>query len=445
MAGYVPGYQPPDIASWIKLNTNENSYPPSPRVVEAILAELGPDGASLRTYPSASSQKLREIAGELYGFDPSWIIMANGSDEVLNNLIRAFAAEGEEIAYVHPSYSYYATLAEIQGARVRTFGLTEDFRIAGFPERYPGKLFFLTTPNSPLGSAFPLDYIEELARRCAGMLVLDETYADFADGSALELVKRYDNVVVTRTLSKSYSLAGMRLGLAIARPEVIAALDKIRDHYNLDRLAQAACVAALQDQEYLQECCRRIRATREWFSTGLRKIGYEVIPSQGNYVFATPPDRNGKRVYEGLYRAQDTGTPLLRSAAGPWPADIDRDGRRDGGNTCCTTGNRIRREICPELLLSKELPRKPASGSRMNLDGSGIGKICTSVPFLDHMLDLFARHGLFDLEVEAQGDIDIDFHHTVEDIGIVLGQAMKEALGDKKGIRRYGQAIGADG
>jgi histidinol-phosphate aminotransferase len=301
MAGYVPGYQPPDIASWIKLNTNENSYPPSPKVVEAILNELGPDGATLHTYPSASSAHLREVAGELYGYDPSWIIMANGSDEVLNNLIRAFAAEGEEIGYVHPSYSYYATLAEVQGARVTTYGLTDDFRIAGFPERYEGKIFFLTTPNAPLGPAFPVAYIEELAERCSGMLVLDETYADFAEFNALELVKKYDNVVVTRTLSKSYALAGMRLGLAIARPEVIAALDKIRDHYNLDRLAQAACVAALRDQDYLGECCRKIRETREWFSAELRSIGYEVIPSQGNYVFASPPDRNGKRVYEGLY------------------------------------------------------------------------------------------------------------------------------------------------
>lgn len=301
MAGYVPGYQPPDIASWLKLNTNENSYPPSPKVVEAILAELGPDGASLHTYPSASSLHLREAAGELYGYDPSWIIMANGSDEVLNNLIRAFAAEGEEIGYVHPSYSYYATLAEVQGARVRTFGLTDDFRIAAFPERYQGKIFFLTTPNAPLGPAFPLEYIEELAGRCAGMLVLDETYADFAEFNALELVKKYDNVVVTRTLSKSYALAGMRLGLAIARPQVIEALDKIRDHYNLDRLAQAACLAALRDQAYLRECCRKIRETREWFATELRAIGYEVIPSQGNYVFASPPDRNGKRIYDGLY------------------------------------------------------------------------------------------------------------------------------------------------
>ena len=301
MQVYVPGYQPPDIATWIKLNTNENSYPPSPKVREAILAELGSDGARLHTYPSPSSQHLREVAGELYGFDPAWIIMANGSDELLNNLIRACAAEGDEVGFVHPSYSYYATLAEVQGARVRTFGLTDDFRIAGFPERYEGKIFFLTTPNAPLGPAFPMEYIAELAGRCAGMLVVDEAYVDFACFNVLGLVKRYENVVVTRTLSKSYALAGMRLGLAISRPGIISALDKIRDHYNLDRLAQAACVAALKDQAYLLDCCDRIRDTREWFSSKLRLIGYEVIPSQANFVFASPPDRNGKRVYDGLY------------------------------------------------------------------------------------------------------------------------------------------------
>lgn len=301
MTGYVPGFQPDDIASWVKLNTNENPYPPSPKVVEAILAEVGSDGASLRAYPSASSQKLREAAGKLYGFDPSWIIMANGSDEVLNNLIRAGAGEDQEVGYVHPSYSYYATLAEIQGAAVCSYGLTEQFRIEAFPEYYHGKVFFLTTPNSPLGFAFPLDYIEKLAQNCGGLLVIDEAYADFADSNALELVKKYENVVVTRTLSKSYALAGMRLGLAIARPNIIAALDKIRDHYNLDRLAQAACVAALEDQTYFRESCRKIIETREWFTRELIAIGNSVIPSQANFVFASPPDRNGRRVYDGLY------------------------------------------------------------------------------------------------------------------------------------------------
>jgi histidinol-phosphate aminotransferase len=301
MKGYAPGFQPSDVASWIKLNTNENPYPPSPKVAEAILAEVGSDGASLRTYPSASSQKLREAAGALYGFDPSWIIMANGSDEVLNNLIRACAGEGEDIGYVHPSYSYYSTLAEIQGAIVCTYGLSDSFTIEAFSEHYGGKLFFLTAPNSPLGFAFPLEYIEEIAQNCGGLLVIDEAYADFADWNALELVKKYGNVVVTRTLSKSYALAGMRLGLAIARPEIIAALDKIRDHYNLDRLAQAACVAALEDQPYFHESCRRIIETREWFSGELTAIGYDVIPSQTNFIFASPPDRNGQRVYDGLY------------------------------------------------------------------------------------------------------------------------------------------------
>jgi histidinol-phosphate aminotransferase len=301
MAGYVPGFQPPDTEAWTKLNTNENPYPPSRHVREAILAELGEDGESLRKYPDPGSRRARETAARLYGFDPSWVIMANGSDELLNNLIRAFAGEGEEVAYVHPSYSYYGTLAEIQGARVRTFGLTEEFRVAGFPDRYAGKLFFLASPNAPLGCAFSLDYIDELARRCAGMLVVDEAYADFADGSALELVRRHDNVVVTRTFSKSYSLAGMRLGLAIARPEVVAALDKIRDHYHLDRLALAAATAALLDQKHLQDSVRRIRETRAWFCRELEAIGYRVIPSQANFVFAAPPDRDGKRVYDALY------------------------------------------------------------------------------------------------------------------------------------------------
>ena len=298
MAGYVPGFQPDDIASYIKLNTNENAYPPSPRVFEAIAKAAGED---LRRYPDASSRLAREEAGRLYGFDPSWIIMANGSDEVLNNLIRAFANEGDEVAYVHPSYSYYGTLAEVQGARVRTFGLTEQFEPAGIPDPYDCRIFFLTNPNAPLGFSYTQSYIAELAGRISGILVIDETYADFAVENSLDLVRSLGNVVVTRSLSKSYALAGMRLGMAIARPEVIAALDKIRDHYNLDRLAQAAAVAALSDQQYFLSCVAKIKETRGWFSAELEKIGYQVIPSSGNYVFATVPDRDGAKVYQGLY------------------------------------------------------------------------------------------------------------------------------------------------
>ena len=312
MNGYVPGFQPEE-SGWIKLNTNENPYPPSPRVIEAIQTELANGGENLRKYPDAGSREARRVAAELYSVDPSWVIMANGSDELLNNLIRAFADAGDEIGYVHPSYSYYATLAEIQGAKIRTFGLTDDFQIADFPERYEGKIFFLTSPNAPLGCGFDNAYIAELAERCDGILVVDEAYVDFTDISAMELVKKYENIVVTRTFSKSYSLAGMRLGLAVARPEVIAALDKIRDHYHLDRLALVAATAALQDQAYLQVTVARICATRDWFSAELRKLGYQVKPSQTNYLFAEPPDSDGQRIYDALF----AGKVLVRYFSDP--------------------------------------------------------------------------------------------------------------------------------
>ena len=299
MAGYIPGFQPPDETEWIKLNTNENPYPPSPRVIEAIKTATGDD---LRKYPDASSRAGREAAAELYGYPVDWVIMANGSDELLNNLIRACASEGDEVAYLHPSYSYYATLAGVQDAQIKTFAVTESGEIKDFPERYTGKLFFLTNPNAPLGLRWGIEAVAALADRCAGLLVVDEAYADFAEGNCLELVRKKPNVVVTRTLSKSYSLAGLRLGLAVARPEIIAALDKIRDHYNLDRLAQTAVVASLEDQGYFRDCIERICATREWFSRELDKLGYSVIPSSANYLFTSPPDRDGKRVYDALYQ-----------------------------------------------------------------------------------------------------------------------------------------------
>ncbi|MCA1797844.1 MAG: histidinol-phosphate transaminase [Geobacteraceae bacterium] len=303
MEGYVPGFQPPDAHTWIKLNTNENPYPPSPAVATAIAGELGGEGENLRLYPDAGSTRARAAAAEaaeVYAYPPEWVIMANGSDELLNNLIRAFADPGDEVAFVEPSYSYYATLVEIQGARARRFHLDENFNLVDFPARYNGKVFFLTSPNAPLGFSFSRECIADLAARCVGMLVVDEAYADFASTSAMDMVHEYPNLVVTRTFSKSYALAGMRLGLAVAHPQVIAALDKIRDHYHLDRLALVAAEAALKDQAYLHQRVEQIRATRERFSAALREGGYTVIPSQANYVFAIPPDRNGEGVYTRL-------------------------------------------------------------------------------------------------------------------------------------------------
>lgn len=301
MAAYVPGFQPPDGEEWIKLNTNENPFPPSPFVVAAIRSELG-DGTTLNKYPDPPSSAGRLTAAALYGVDPSQVILANGSDEILNNLIRAFCDAGDEIGMVQPSYSYYATLADIQSVRISRFDLDSQGEIGGFPERFGGKIFFLTSPNSPLGITFTNDYISELAGRCDGILVVDEAYADFAEENALKLLEQHGNLVISRTLSKSYALAGMRLGLAIGPVAVIEALDKIRDHYNIDRLAQVAATAALKDQAYLRHCMEKICATREWFSTALRELNYLVIPSQGNFVFVLPPDRDSQRVYDQLFK-----------------------------------------------------------------------------------------------------------------------------------------------
>lgn len=298
MSAYIPGFQPDNAAAYIKLNTNENPYAPSPAVIRAIQEEAGD---RLRQYPDSKSRAPRKEAGELYGFDPDWIIMANGSDEVLNNLIRCFAAEGEEVGYVQPSYSYYRTLAQIQGARVREFHLSSELEFQEPPEKFSGNIFFLTNPHAPFGFLFDQDFIKDLAEKLTGILVIDEAYIDFAHENSLELVRRHENVVVTRTLSKSYSLAGMRIGLAIARPKIIEFLDKIRDHYNLDRLAQAAAAASLKDQGYFRDCIKKIRATRDWFSEQLRSFGFDVVPSQANFVFVSPPDRDGKRIYNALY------------------------------------------------------------------------------------------------------------------------------------------------
>jgi histidinol-phosphate aminotransferase len=313
MAAYVPGFQPENPSAYIKLNTNENPFPPSPKVIQAIQQETGD---RLRQYPDAKSMAPRLEAAKVYGFEPSWVIMANGSDEILNNLIRCFAAEGEDIGYIHPSYSYYQTLAQIQGARIKTFQLTPDLAFEDSPENFRGNIFFLTNPHAPFGFSFSSDFIENLARKLPGVLVIDEAYVDFAEENHLHLVRRYENVVVTRTFSKSYALAGMRIGLAIARPEIIQALDKVRDHYNLDRLAQAAATASLRDQEYFRACIENIRSTREWFSERLRNLGFTIIPSQCNFVFAVPKHRDGKRVHDLLYQqkilVRHFSDPLLK-------------------------------------------------------------------------------------------------------------------------------------
>lgn len=298
MNGYVPGEQPRD-GQFIKLNTNESPYPPSPRVFEAIQAAL--TGDRLRKYPDPMGTHFRQTAGRVLGVDPDAILIGNGSDDLLTIATRALVPEGGLMVSLTPSYILYRTLAEIQGARFQAVPYTADWRL---PSPWPVRsaaLTLLANPNSPSGTCVPLPEIERFAEEIGGMLLLDEAYTDFAETNGLSLVRRR-NVIVTRTLSKSYSLAGIRFGYAVADPAVIAELVKVKDSYNCDVLSLAAATAALDDQDYLRDTRQRILATRQRLASALADLGFEVTPSQSNFVWCRRSDRPLKTIYEELKR-----------------------------------------------------------------------------------------------------------------------------------------------
>jgi histidinol-phosphate aminotransferase len=300
MAGYTPGEQPRDGA-FIKLNTNENPYPPSPRVLEAIRQAL--TGDRLRKYPDPLGTAFRQTAGRMLGLDPEAILIGNGSDDILTMVTRAFVPEGGLVVSPTPSYLLYQTLAEIQGARFRAVPFGPDWQL---PEPGPmgnAHLTFLPNPNSPSGTVVPVDGLKRLAETLTGALVLDEAYVDFADGHALALA-RCRNVIVTRSLSKSYSLAGIRFGFAVADPALVRELFKVKDSYNCDVLSLTAAAAALEDADYLRSTRARIVATRERLTQILGGLGFAVTPSQSNFVWCRRSDRPVKPIYEELKRRQ---------------------------------------------------------------------------------------------------------------------------------------------
>ncbi|MBA4187527.1 MAG: histidinol-phosphate transaminase [Planctomycetaceae bacterium] len=300
MKGYAPGEQlnDPDI---VKLNTNENPYPPSPWVFEAIQAALTSN--KLRKYPQPLGDDFRRAAGTVLGVDPDCILIGNGSDDILTILTRAFVPEGGLIASPTPSYILYKSLAEIQGARFETVRFSGDWHLP--TEKWPigTNLNFLPNPNSPSGTVLSLTEVERLANELAtSPLVLDEAYADYAEWNGLELLPRLPNLIVSRTLSKSYSLAGIRFGYAVARPEIIRELLKVKDSYNCDVLSLAAATAAIQDQEYFQSVRAKIIATRERMVPALTQLGFDVTPSHANFLWCRRSDRPVKPIYEELKR-----------------------------------------------------------------------------------------------------------------------------------------------
>ena len=299
--GYVPGEQP-KIPGLIKLNTNENPYPPSPRVLRAIKGAV--DGR-LRLYPNPTADRLRKMLATFHDCSPKNIIVGNGSDELLALATRVFVEPSDNkrtsrsrstIQYFTPSYSLYPVLAAIAGAARNAVPLNSDFTMPTVEQLRRGKrwdfraaLTYVTTPNAPSGRGFCRVDLEALCRAHKGVLVLDEAYVDFARENAMELAQKHPHVIVARTFSKAYALCFLRVGYFVGHPELMAALDKARDSYNVNGLGQLAAEATLDDLGYYQENFSRIIATRERVTRELDSFGFKTLPSQTNFILTRPP------------------------------------------------------------------------------------------------------------------------------------------------------------
>ncbi|HYL08270.1 MAG TPA: histidinol-phosphate transaminase [Candidatus Udaeobacter sp.] len=283
---YVPGEQPPDAEGWIKLNTNESPRPPSPRVIEAIKEAAGD---SLRLYPSPKAAPAREAIARKFGVDPSHVMVGNGGDELIELCFRAFAGPDDGVAFPTPTYPLLEPLCRIHGARPSTHPTEMPSELPASLGADPARLKFIVNPNSPTGALFPVHAVEAVVASSSGVVVIDEAYVDFASRSCLPLLARYDNVLILRTFSKSYSLAGMRIGFALGSPEFIEALDAVKESYNVDRLAIVAAVAAIEDEEYHRGLVAEVVEGRAELSRALAGLGFEVVPSQANFVFVKPP------------------------------------------------------------------------------------------------------------------------------------------------------------
>ena len=298
MTGYVPGEQP-QAGKFIKLNTNENPYPASAAVGRAIAAVLQ---RGLQLYPDPLATAFRHRAGQVLQIDPDWILCGNGSDDILTIVTRAFVGQGQWLRLPYPSYILYKSLAQIQGAASEEvhfqsdWSLADDFA-AGRPDL---KLVFLPNPNSPSGTVLPPQRILELAERLPCPLLIDEAYVDFSERNCLHLVAQNEKILVSRSLSKSYALAGLRFGFVVAQPQVIAGLIKVKDSYNCDSLSIAAATAAIDDQPWLAANRARILATRERLTAGMRTLGFNPVASQANFVWNPHPGVPVRPLYEQL-------------------------------------------------------------------------------------------------------------------------------------------------
>lgn len=294
--GYEPGFQPKQ-ADVVKLNTNENPYPPSPKVMKA-LAEIGTE--QLRRYPDPVGDAFRQAAAKVNGVQPDNIMCCNGGDDLLAIAFRAFCDENRSVAYPVPTYSLYPVLANLQNCRAIEIPFDDEFNL---PARLAGTgaaLTIVCNPNAPSGTFVSVNELASLADELTGVLLVDEAYADFAEDNCTALVKDFDNLIILRSMSKGYSLAGIRFGYAIAKPDMIAGLMKVKDSYNVDAVAIMAAAAAIEDQQYFKENVREVNLSRGELTEQLRQLGFEVVDSSANFALAGYKNRRANEIYDKL-------------------------------------------------------------------------------------------------------------------------------------------------
>ncbi|MCU0857189.1 MAG: histidinol-phosphate transaminase [Pontiellaceae bacterium] len=295
MSGYVPGEQPKGEGI-IKLNTNENPWLCTPEVRD-ILNEI--DVMELAKYPDPLCMEVRRVISEKHEVGPANIFAGNGSDEILALCVRAFCERDGSVGYFDPSYSLYPVLARIEEIAVKPVALDENYEWQ-MPEGYEASVFFLTNPNAPTGMLFPKKKVETFIQAFPGVVVIDEAYVDFARESCMEFATKYDNVLVARTLSKSYALAGIRFGYCVGAKALIDALHKIKDSYNVSRLTQELARVALLDEETMQAITAAVKGTRSLITEELTALGFKVYPSETNFVWVKPTFPGAKKIYDEL-------------------------------------------------------------------------------------------------------------------------------------------------
>ncbi|ARG35663.1 MULTISPECIES: histidinol-phosphate transaminase [Acinetobacter] len=300
---YVPGEQP-KIQNLLKLNTNENPYPPSPKVVEAVQAVLHEQADVLRLYPDPDATALKQAIAKQQNIDVSQVFVGNGSDEVLAHIFKAFFLQDEPILYPDITYSFYPVYSQFFGTKTKEIPLNENFEIDVRDYTQPNGGVIITNPNAPTSIALSLAEIEQVLQANPDrVVVIDEAYVDFGAESAVSLINRYENLVVCQTTSKSRSLAGLRVGFAIAQSHLIAALEAVKNSFNsypIDRFAIAAAVASFEDQAYFEEQCQKVITSREKLVRDLTVLGFNVLPSKANFIFATHSQHDAGQLAQKL-------------------------------------------------------------------------------------------------------------------------------------------------